>query len=1079
MAAALETRLTTTVLARNIHCASCVTYIKDLFADFGPDVRKVNISILYQLVDVQHSSALKAQDLCLALTQAAFDVSSASTDDEHGRMIDEVNWDSQNGWLEAALGRWCHSKDTQAMDCCLTNPEDDRKIRHLQNCTACREERNTELIHAVPHGKTGTMRRSSTKTYPKPFDGGGSLREATGNSDLSDTARHYLVTLLIDGMTCASCVSAVTAAIQALNHVSNVQVNLMTNSAKVEYTGLGEGASLIVEAVEDAGFEASIEASKEVDPGTGKQASRRYSQETLTEGKPDRRSILLEVNGMFCNHCPSRVVDCLLSRFPELIDIEQQPSLKTPVVKLTYLPAEASLTVRDIVATINGVHELITCHVYHPPSLEDRSQLMQAQEQMRILKRLSVCGLVVVPTLLIGVIWMSLVSSSNPIRRYFETPVWAGTVTRAQWALLVLATPVMFFAANIFHRRALKEIWALWRPKSQVPILRRFYRFGSMNLLISAGTSVAYISSVALLARGATMSRDSPSHSTTYFDSVVFLTFFILIGKYLEAYSKAKTGSAVATLGNLRPREAILVQPETKEGDDDISTTQMISVDLLEIGDMVAVPHGSSPPADGVVVTGSSKFNESSLTGESRDVSKQEGDMVYAGTVNTGDPIHVEVTGLSGTSMLDQIIAVVREGQTKRAPVERLVNTITGYFVPVITALAIITFLIWFALGQSGRLSTKYLDNQQGGWAFWSLEFAIALFVVACPCGIGLAAPTALFVGGGLAAKSGILVQGGGEAFQEASRVDAVVFDKTGTLTEGVNPTVTDHQVLLDAEESKIAWSMIVNLEENSSHPLARALHQHASAFPRIPITTDFMTEELGHGLRGTFTIPNTNKIYEAAIGSEAFITTLQPSLLNYFTTSTLSTWKSQSNSIAVLTLRELSSTTEETPPPWILAAMFAISDTIRPSAIPTITALQNRGIPVYMLTGDNPTTASAVASTLSIPADHVFAGMLPTQKAERIEWLKEHAPLRSSSPSRLSKLLFRQHSKELRKAIIAFVGDGINDAPALSAADVSIAVSSPNTANTSSDVALHSASFILLSPSLTTVLTLLDLSAR
>ncbi|KAL8933082.1 MAG: hypothetical protein Q9211_005975, partial [Gyalolechia sp. 1 TL-2023] len=462
-----------------------------------------------------------------------------------------------------------------------------------------------------------------------------------------------------------------------------------------------------------------------------------------------------------------------------------------------------------------------------------------------------------------------------------------------------------------------------------------------------------------------------------------------------------------------------------------------------------------------------------------------EGDQVFAGTVNVGNPVQVEITGLNGTSMLDQIISVVREGQTKRAPVERVVDAITGYFVPVITALAIITFVTWFALGQSGLISPKYLEGQQGGWAFWSLEFAIAVFVVACPCGIGLAAPTALFVGGGLAAKSGILVRGGGEAFQEASRVDAVVFDKTGTLTEGGNSIVTDDQVLAQGEESKFVWSIVAGLEEASSHPLARALLSHACTHSKPYMTSQQITEEPGHGLRGTFTVissPHTTTIYEAAIGSEAFIESLQqPSLLNYFVTTTLSSWKSQSKSIALLALRELPNTTDEKSPSqqWTLAALFAISDPIRPSALPTISALQNRGISVYMLTGDNPATASAVASALSIPADHVFAGLLPTQKAEKVEWLKKNAPRRSSFRSWLSKLKYKGKQGSNRdtekQAIIAFIGDGINDAPALTASSVSVAVTSPTSAN---DIAISSASFILLSPSLDTLLTLLDLSA-
>ena len=632
-----------------------------------------------------------------------------------------------------------------------------------------------------------------------------------------------------------------------------------------------------------------------------------------------------------------------------------------------------------------------------------------------------------------------------------------------------------------------------------------------MNLLVSAGTSIAYFASVAVLGINATSRSRSSGSNSTYFDSVVFLTFFILNGRYLEAYSKAKTGNAVGLLGNLRPREATLVTSlqgsmpvgaasediiETQRGHASRTNTQRISANLLEVGDVVMVPHGSSPPADGKILESPTIFNESSLTGEARAVAKSKGDSVFAGAINIGDAITIEITDVGGSSMLDQIVAVVREGQAKRAPVERVVDIVTGYFVPVITALAIITFVIWFSLGESGVLSHSYLGRQQGGWAFWSLEFAIAVFVVACPCGIGLAAPTALFVGSGLAASHGILVRGGGEAFQEASNIDAVIFDKTGTLTEGGDLEVTDHEMLAKDGEARIAWAVTKALEETSSHPLARAILACAATQSSETIRTlNGITEEPGRGMRGTFLSSaisedlDSGLKYEAALGSEALVSSLisNTPTTNYFTNTTISRWKSESKSVALLAIRRISNSIDpagvdpfsDTQNPWTLAAIFAISDPVRPSAIPTVSALQSRGIPVYMLTGDNPITASAVASTLSIPQDHVFAGVLPTEKASKIRWLQENGH-RRPHPSTWLKTLFpkkgssaEKENEKNEKAIVAFIGDGINDAPALTTADVSISLSS------ASDIAMHSSSFILLSPSLTSVITLFDLSSR
>jgi len=1089
----------TTIRLRNIHCGSCVSNIQGALAGaFGDALLQVKINVLSQEVTILHERPLSTFALCRSLSDAAFEVYSAATFDETGAKVQETGSEEigGDGWLEAALR------------VSSSGPRSDnvRMSMHVANCDACRKgsvtPKGADLSHEMlldhnSQGLSSILSASSDiherkQSHSLSFPREPSLHVATDVGPRSPEGAYEAI-LSIGGMTCASCTGAIDHGLAELPYVKSVNVTLMTNSARVVFSGPSpENLQNIVNAVEDLGYDCVVECS-----GLIETAEKREKSAT---NDARQRSVMLRLDGMFCKHCPPRITDIINSKFPGSVTIEKPPTLKDPVMKLTYSPLPPGFTIRSIVATIETLNKSFKARIYKPPSIEQRSQAMQKHEQHRLLVRLLLSFVVGIPTLLIGVIWMSLVHPSNRVRQFFEQPVWSGVVTRADWALFILATLVFFLAADVFHLRAIKEIRALWRRGSRVPVLQRFYRFGSMNLLISAGTSVAYFASIAVLGIDATANPTSPSQSSTYFDSVVFLTLFILIGRYLEAYSKAKTGDAVGMLGNLRPDEAILVGSFTEDMPLDVistesrdiekgpawqKSTRRIDANLLEIGDVVMVSHGSSPPADGIIVEGSTKFNESSLTGESRAVPKQQSDTVFAGALNVGDPITVMITDVGGTSMLDQIVAVVREGQTKRAPVERVVDIVTGYFVPVITALAIITFVIWLALGYSGALPEKYLGSQQGGWAFWSLEFAIAVFVVACPCGIGLAAPTALFVGSGLAASKGILVRGGGEAFQEASNIDAVVFDKTGTLTQGGDLKVTDHEMLAEDEETDIAWSVTKSLEETSSHPLARALLEYASERSSQQAQTVSVTEEPGLGLRGCFTIqlPSSAKLatYEAALGSEAMISSLipTPDELNYFTTSTLSTWKSKSKSIALLAIRQTSPSNSPTSNPWTLATLFAISDPIRPSALPSISTLQSLNIPVYMLTGDNATTASAVASTLSIPSDHVFAGVLPTEKASKIRWLQDHAPRRQSPTSWLSRLLPQKLSGkvtakgEKRKAIIAFVGDGINDAPALTTASVSISLSG------ASDIAMHSSSFILLSSSLESITTLFALSER
>lgn len=248
----------------------------------------------------------------------------------------------------------------------------------------------------------------------------------------------------------------------------------------------------------------------------------------------------------------------------------------------------------------------------------------------------------------------------------------------------------------------------------------------------------------------------------------------------MQSYSKSKTADAISKLATLKQNTAIVVD----EVEGHFENDQVVDLELLEVGDYIKIGSGESPPVDCVILNGESNFDESALTGESTPVKHIEGHQIFSGTVNIGShSIIAKVTSLEGDSLLSQIINTVRDGQLKKAPMERTADLITGYFVPIIITVAIITWVIWLSLGYSGVLPQSYLDIDIGGWTVWSLEFAIAVFVVACPCGIGLAAPTALFVGSGLAAKYGILAKGGGAAFQDGATANIVCFDKTGTLT--------------------------------------------------------------------------------------------------------------------------------------------------------------------------------------------------------------------------------------------------------------------------------------------------------
>jgi Cu+-exporting ATPase len=524
-------------------------------------------------------------------------------------------------------------------------------------------------------------------------------------------------------------------------------------------------------------------------------------------------------------------------------------------------------------------------------------------------------------------------------------------------------------------------------------------------------------------------------------------------------------------LGKLRPAEALLVEELVNGAQAEL--LKNVNVDLLEYGDTVKVLHGASPPCDGTIIQGESKFDESSLTGESKLVRKSVGDEVFSGTVNKDLPISIKITGVARSSMLDQIVKAVREGQTRRAPMERIADTLTSYFVPFVTLVAIITWIVWLALGYSGTLPEEYLGEDSGGWVAWSLQFAIALFVVACPCGLALAAPTALFVGGGLAAQHGILVKGGGEAFEKASRLDCIVFDKTGTLTVGEQPAVTDALPIALSMEfgkhtgvdlEKAILGMIRAIEDNSSHTVAQAIRSYCKdeEVDDIHFESTTVVEIPGKGMRGSFRISESEDV-DMIVGNEALMAESHVHITGDMHTA-LENWKSKGNSVVVVAVSSSNENNSDMGErAWQLATMFAVSDPIRPESPQIIEQLKKRGLQVWMLSGDNQITANAIGAQVGIPAENIIAGVLPSEKAEKIQYLQK------SLKSRQGLRPGAEHTQ--RRALIAMVGDGINDSPALTTADVGIAIGS------GSDIAISSAEFVLVSSNLNSLITLLELS--
>ncbi|KAL0949956.1 hypothetical protein HGRIS_009976 [Hohenbuehelia grisea] len=1029
----------TTIHVLNLHCTSCVSTIEDALSVLSPRPLHVEVSIVAQSVTVYHTEELLPLTIEGAIDGAGFDVVHDG---------DTVSLATSSHTTTALL------------------PE--KREKHLQHCSLCQEEYRASL--------------DSQSRFVSHADH--DRKAVDGNSS------PHVVTLSVGGMTCSSCSGTITRMVSELPGVSSVVVSLIDKAATV-VVDRPELVAQVTETIEDCGFEAEVVTVVPL-------------ESTNRDSPKDQvaRTISLKIDGMFCQHCPKKVMAALEPFGPKVKINKPLEAFTDPIITLTYEPDAPTLTIRSIIdALANAKSPPFSVAVHKPPTVEQLARKLHAREQKHLLYRLYVSMIIAIPTFIIGIVFMTLVPAHNPTRMFLMEPLWAGNASRTEWALFFLATPVMFYSANLFHRRSLKEIHALWRRGSATPLWKRFVRFGSMNLLVSSGVSVAYFASVALLALAAVQdpAMNHMGETTSYFDSVVFLTMFLLAGRALESYSKGRTADAITALGSLRPAEAqVLVRRTGVNGADLNSSTSResdiekadaaersqgfeiikVSVDLLEVGDIVSVPNGATPPADGTIVSQQeSAFDESSLTGESRLIKKHTGDQVFLGTLNRSNVVQVRIDAIGGETMLDRIVKVVREGQTRRAPIERVADLITGYFVPVVTLLAILTWLLWLVLGLSGALPDDYLDIQIGGWPVWSLGFAIAVFVIACPCGIGLAAPTALLVGSGLAAKFGILARGGGEAFQEMAQVDVVVFDKTGTLTQGGSPQVSDVQIFPSptAGEATIL-AMAHELESASSHPLATAIRAYcAGQEKRASAVADGVEETSGRGMKATF--PELRAT--AIIGNEAWMAA-HGATVGSEVARTLDAWRTEAKSVVILAVRYDGEASEQESPQssevaepgsaqFHVAAVFAVADPLRNEAPGVVAWLHAQGIRTWMVSGDNATTAAAVAKQVGIPAENVIAGVLPHEKAEKIEWLQRNAPKRQIT----SWSLFRRKARLNERCVVAMVGDGINDAPALTAADVGIAIGS------GSDVAISSASFILLSSNLRSLITLTDLARK
>lgn len=721
------------------------------------------------------------------------------------------------------------------------------------------------------------------------------------------------VVLPVEGMTCASCVSTVAKAIERVEGVSDVVVNLAAETASVSFAPGGRRIAAMCEAVGGAGYGVASEAAVLTVPGLNDTASIEAVEERLAglDG-------VLAVSG---NPVAEQVTVTIV---PGAVPVDD---LRRAVAAAGF--EAASVAGKD---TVEAELERL--------SRRDEIRRLRVRAGVSIAIAAAVMALMFTPAVerAIGMAWVNVTA-------------------------FALATPVQLWAGRVFYASA----WSA---------LRR--RTSNMNTLIALGTSAAYGYSAVVTITGA--GRE------TYFDTSATIIALVLFGRLLEARAKASASDAIRALIGMQPRSARVVRNGVEQ--------ETPAADVLP-GDAVLVRPGERIPADGVVIEGAAAVDESMLSGESLPVEKTAGALVFGGTVNVSGSVTIEASKVGSGTALVRIIRLVQQAQGSQAPVQRLADTVAAYFVPAVLAAALVTFAVWWAAGPAPAFTFGMLN-------------AIAVLIIACPCALGLATPTAVMVGAGVGARHGVLIRGA-EALERAHRVDIVVFDKTGTLTEG-KPRVTD--VIADGVSDDDLLRLAASVERRSEHPVGAAVVKAAAARGlSIEPASDFQSAP-GLGVR-------------AAVGGES-ITVGSLGLVREAGIDLIGPMESAARGMA-----ERGRTPIAVLRGGDVIGLIGVADTVRKESSEAVARLQAMGIEVAMLSGDARASANAIAAELGIR--RVMAEVAPSAKAAEIERLQRGGKR------------------------VTMVGDGVNDAPALAQADVGIAV------GTGTDAALEAADIALM----------------
>ncbi|MDJ0742978.1 MAG: heavy metal translocating P-type ATPase [Xenococcaceae cyanobacterium MO_167.B27] len=683
----------------------------------------------------------------------------------------------------------------------------------------------------------------------------------------------------------------------------------------------------------------------------------------------------LRLKGMSCASCAS--------------SIEQAIQEVSGVTKcnVNFALSQATVTYNPQKTNLTRIQEAVTEAGY--AAVAESEQEEDAEKKARVAEQKEITRKVIVGSIISGLLIIGVLPMMTGLELSW-VPAWLQNF----WVQFILVTPVQFWVGKAFFVGG----WKAFKRHS-----------ANMDTLVALGTAVAYFYSLFVTIFPQVLESQGLEVAVYYEVASVVITL-VLLGRLLENRAKGQTSEAIRKLMGLQAKTARVIR-HGQESD--------ILIEQVVVEDVIVVRPGEKIPVDGEVIEGESAIDESMVTGEPIPVTKKPGDEVIGATINKTGSFKFKATKVGKDTVLAQIVQLVQDAQGSKAPIQQLADRVTGWFVPAVIAIAILTFIIWFNV--MGNVTLAMITT-------------VGVLIIACPCALGLATPTSIMVGTGKGAENGVLIKGA-DSLELAHKLNTIVCDKTGTITQG-QPSVTNYiTVKGTANNNEIELlEMTAAIEKNSEHPLAEAVVNYAqSQGIKIPLpkVTNFVAVA-GMGVQGNV----LGKFIQ--IGTQRWMNALN--IDTQTLDSTRQQWESEAKTTALIAIDGK------------IEGLIGIADAIKPSSVEAVKALQRMGLEVVMLTGDNPKTAEAIASEVGIK--RVFAQVRPDQKASTIKQIQQERP-----------------SRKQKHKIVAMVGDGINDAPALAQADVGIAI------GTGTDVAMAASDLTLISGDLWGIVTAIQLS--